>query len=521
MVSDLRPFTKCVSTALVAMMGAGLLLVVLLSANNGSALQTEFIQVLSVDDYSKEVRAGSAATYNWTIMNVDSGAELRVVVEASIQGKGWSFSVNESELVLLSDELGTVAITVTAPLESGSIESNLSVSYAVYHGDYLVQIINVEADTTIVGPFASANKVLGGTFLQFNNPLPSPLDNEWGVFLLDIVIWLAIAYGIAYTMDGVGWALTRKTASMLDDIVLGIIRTPVLILVFAYGVVHSLDALHMHIPMDLRESIMSLYGVIVVLIIFYLAYKLFKKILVYYGKIVAKKTASKIDDVLIPVVEKLGVVVIGFAALGYALGALNVDLTMFVAGGVVISMVLAFAAQETISNFFSGIFLLLDRPFAEGDTVILSDGDWCEVRRIGMRTTRLYRFTDASIVSLPNNRLVNDKMVRMSNVSDPGRVNVNVGVAYGSDPTKVRETIMTAIKDNQYSLLDDENKQPIIIFDEMADSALIFKVILWINDRGKRIAARDKLVEDIYRRLNEADIEIPFPQRVVYLKKEG
>ena len=68
-------------------------------------------------------------------------------------------------------------------------------------------------------------------------------------------------------------------------------------------------------------------------------------------------------------------------------------------------------------------------------------------------------------------------------------------------------------------MLDDENRQPIIIFDEMGDSALIFKVILWINDRGKRIAARDKLVEDIYRRLNEAGIEIPFPQRVVYLKK--
>ena len=162
---------------------------------------------------------------------------------------------------------------------------------------------------------------------------------------------------------------------------------------------------------------------------------------------------------------------------------------------------------------------MLDRPFAEGDMIILTDGDWCEVRRIGMRTTRLYRYADASIVSLPNNQLVNDKIVRMTNVTDPGRVNVNVGVAYGSDPTRVRETITRAIKDNPYSLLDDENRQPIIIFDEMGDSALIFKVIVWINDRGKRIAARDKLVEDIYRRLNEADIEIPFPQRVVYLKK--
>jgi MscS family membrane protein len=501
--------------------GACLMLAILLSANSGSAVQTEFIQVLSIDDYSKEVTAGSTTTYNWTIMNVDSGADLRVVVEATVQGRGWTCTVNDPEIVLPSDELRTVTVTVIAPLESGSVESNLSVNFAVYHDVYLVQITEVGADTVIVGAFASANKVLGGTFLQFDNPLPSPLDNEWGVFLLDVVLWLAIAYAIAYSMDGIGWALTRKTKSMLDDIILGIIRTPVLILVFAYGLVQSLDALHMHIPTDLRASIMSLYGAIVVLIIFYLAYKLFKKILVYYGKIVAKKTASKIDDVLIPVVEKLGVVVIGFAAFAYALGALNVDLTMFVAGGVVVSMVLAFAAQETLSNFFSGIFLLLDRPFVEGDTIILSDGDWCEVRHIGMRTTRLYRFTDASIVSLPNNNLVNDKIIRMSNVSDPGRVNVNVGVAYGSDPTKVRETIMTAIRDNQYSLLDDENKQPIIIFDEMADSALIFKVILWINDRTKRISARDRLVEDIYRRLNEAGIEIPFPQRVVYLKKDS
>lgn len=496
-------------------LGACFLLALFVASAGGGALQTEFVQILSVDDYSKEIRAGQTATYNWTVMNTDAAMELNITIEASISGNGWTCNVDQADINLQPDELGTVSVAVIAPLETGAVESNLSVVINVYQGAYLVQVSTVGADTAIVGPFASANKVLG----HFDNPLPSPLNNEWGVFLLDVVIWLAIAYAIAYIMNGVAWAFTRKTTSMLDDIILGIIRTPVILLVFLYGVVQSLDALHMHIPVDVRANIMSLYGVIVVLIIFYLAYKLFKKILVYYGKIVAKKTASKIDDVLIPVVEKLGVVVIGFAAFAYALGALDVDLTMFVAGGVVVSMVLAFAAQETISNFFSGIFLLLDRPFAEGDMIILNDGDWCEVRRIGMRTTRLYRYSDASIVSLSNNQLVNDKIVRMTNVADPGRVNVNVGVAYGSDPTSVRETIMKAIKDNPYSLLDDENKQPIIIFDEMGDSALIFKVILWINDRGKRIVARDQLVEHIYRRLNEAGIEIPFPQRVVYLKK--
>ncbi|MCJ7488598.1 MAG: mechanosensitive ion channel [Thermoplasmata archaeon] len=495
---------------------ASVILLSTLIIGTGSAAQMEFVQVLSIDDYAKEVTAGSSATYNWTLMNADSGVNLTVIVTASISGRGWTCEVDDAPITLPPDGFDTIIVTVTSPLESGSQEANLTVLLNVYEGAHLVQVSSVGADTTIVGAFASANKVLG----YFDNPLPSPLDNEWGVFLLDVIIWLAIAFSIAYIMDGVAWAFTKKTASMLDDIILGILRTPVLALVFLYGVVNSMDALHMHIPVDLRDMVMSIYGVVVVLVVFYLVYKLFKKIIVYYGKIVAKKTASKVDDVLIPVVEKLGVVVIGFAALGYALGALNVDLTMFVAGGVVISMVLAFALQETISNFFSGMFILLDRPFSEGDMIILSDGDWCEVRKIGMRTTRLYRFTDASIISLPNNSLVNDKIVRMTNVSDPGRVNVSVGVAYGSDPTKVRETIMAAIKDNPYSLLDNPDKEPIIIFDEMGDSALMFKIMLWINDRGKRIAARDRLVEEIYRKLNEAGIEIPFPQRVVYLKKE-
>jgi len=496
---------------------ASVILLSTLIVGTGSAAQTEFVQILSIDDYAKEVSAGTSATYNWTIMNADSGANLTVIVTASISGRGWTCEVDDAPITLPPDSFDTVNVTVTAPLESGSQEANLTVTLNVYEGAHLVQVSSVGADTIIVGAFASANKVLG----YFDNPLPSPLDNEWGVFLLDIIIWLAIAFSIAYIMDGVAWAFTRKTTSMLDDIILDILRTPVLLLVFLYGVVNSMDALHMHIPVDLRDTVMSIYGVVVVLVVFYLAYKLFKKIIVYYGKIVAKKTASKVDDVLIPVVEKLGVVVIGFAALGYALGALNVDLTMFVAGGVVISMVLAFALQETISNFFSGMFILLDRPFSEGDMIILSDGDWCEVRKIGMRTTRLYRFTDASIISLPNNTLVNDKVVRMTNVSDPGRVNVSVGVAYGSDPTKVRETIMAAIKDNPHSLLDNPNKEPMILFDEMGDSALTFKVLLWINDRGKRMLARDRLVEEIYRKLSEAGIEIPFPQSVVYLKKES
>ncbi len=495
---------------------AVVLLSLLATSNLADAEQPEFIQIITVDNYDKTLRAGESITYNWTIRNIDSSADLTIMLEPSIVSDGWTAELSDSELALGPGNLTSVTATVHAPYEKGDFSSNLTVVFRVYQDGYLVQVTSASAVTEIIGAFGVANKVLG----LFENPLPSPLDNEWGTFLLDVILWFVIAVGIAYMMDAVAYGFTRKTTTMLDDIILEIIRTPVLLLVFAFGIVNSLDALHLHIPLDIRDLVLSLYSIVVVLAIFYLAYRLFKQILVYYGKIIAKKTTSSIDDVLVPVVEKLGVVVIGLAALGYLLDVLSVDLTMFVAGGVVVSMVLAFAAQDTLSNFFSGVFLLLDRPFAEGDMIILSDGDWCEVRRIGLRTCRLYRYSDATVISLPNNKLVNDKIIRVSNVSDPARVNVDVNVAYGSDPGKVRKAIAKAIEASPYSLLTDEARRPLILFDNMGDSALIFKVLCWINDNSARVAARDNLVEEIYTKLTEAGIEVPYPQMEVMIKKE-
>lgn len=488
-------------------------LIVPLSAG---ADEVEFVQILDVDTYERTVGPGGSASYNWTVRSLDPTNTLAVSMQGEITGKGWAFELDQTTTTIAPGGLSSLTATVHAPRDGGSRTSNLTIHFEIRQDGILVQIASASALTSVKGAWGSADKVLG----LFDNPLPSPLDNEWGVFLLDVILWLAIALSLAYLMDLMKYTFVKKTATMIDDIIIRTLRTPILLLVFAFGMVQSLDALYSHIPEEVRNIVFAIYRIVLVLVIFYLAYKLFKEILVYYGKMIAKKTASKVDDVLVPVVEKVGVVVIALVALGYLLGVLDVDLTMFIAGGVVVSMVLAFAAQETISNFFSGVFLLLDRPFTEGDMIILSDGDWCEVRRIGLRTTRLYRYTDASIVSIPNNRLVNEKIARMTDVSDPARVNINVSVAYGTDPSKAREAIMKAIKETPYSLLSDQARQPMILFDEMGDSALIFKVFVWIKERSDRIRARDKLVEEIYRKLNEADIEIPFPQRVVWMKNE-
>jgi small-conductance mechanosensitive channel len=333
-------------------------------------------------------------------------------------------------------------------------------------------------------------------------------------------MWLIISLIIIVILDPFVKAFTKKTKTEVDDIILRIIRTPLLVLVFFYGVVNSLRILDEYIPESVLDTIDAIWGVVAVLILFYVAYKLFKDILVYYGQLIAERTSSNIDNVIIPIVEKIGVVIIGLLGLGYVLGYMNIDLTMFVAGGVVISMVIAFAAQETLSNFFSGIFILTDRPFKEEDTIILPDGDWYEVRDIGLRSTRLFRYKDSCLITIPNNKLANEKIINYSNPYDKCRIRKTVGVAYGTDVEKTRELLKEIIYANPHVVTDKEGLEPTIRFDELADSSINFFIQVIVDERENKLGVVDYLNSEIYRRFNEEGIEIPYPQRVIHMKKD-
>ncbi len=76
-------------------------------------------------------------------------------------------------------------------------------------------------------------------------------------------------------------------------------------------------------------------------------------------------------------------------------------------------LVIAFAAQDTLSNFFSGIHLLLDRPFKLGDVIYMEEGKYWRVLNVGMRSTRLYSIFDHELIIMPNNAVANQKIINV------------------------------------------------------------------------------------------------------------
>jgi MscS family membrane protein len=483
-------------------------------ASGGALAQTPTtaVEVLQIDVYEKSVVSNQSVTYNWTVQSLHSTRNLTVLVDTTINGDGWTAEAMSDTITLGPQGLGSVVVTVTAPPRGTGASSNLTVKLSVYDSGYLVQNTVEYAVTTING-HGMNNKVLG----IFENPLPSPLDNEWGVFILDVVLWSGITLAVAFGAIPMLNALGSKSRVRIAKVVTKIIRTPIVIIVVLYGTLQSMGVIEEYLPEGLRSSLLKIYGVGLAIALLYIAYKLFREVVIHMAKEISAKTESHLDDILVPIVEKVGLVVIGLVGLGVLLGFLQVDLTLFVAGGVVTSMVIAFAAQDTLSNFFSGMFILTDRPFKENDVIILSDGDWAQVRKIGLRTTRLFRFSDASIITVPNNKLVNDKIANFSNEQDPGRLMKTFNVAYGSDVGKVRKIITDVINANPH-IVHEGPLKPIIRFDAMSESSLDFFVLIWLDSRDSRFPVTDYLNTEIYNRFNDAGIEIPFPQRTVHVR---
>jgi MscS family membrane protein len=259
-----------------------------------------------------------------------------------------------------------------------------------------------------------------------NIGLPSYLDNNPGRFVIMVIIWLIVGSIARWVVIPFLHYLASKTETKYDDIILDISKVPTLLLIVMYGLVDSLSQLELN---ELTLAwIFRAYYIGLILVLAYVSYRIFKGVLIVWLKDVAKKTNTELDDILVPIFDKIGTVVIVIVTAIFLLNYFGVNVTVFVAGLGVAGLVVAFAAQDTLSNFFAGVFLLVDRPFAMGDTIIVENGDYCEVLHVGLRSTRLFDIFTQDMLVMPNNKLANANII---NVSKPDvKEKVKIGRAH-------------------------------------------------------------------------------------------
>jgi small-conductance mechanosensitive channel len=203
------------------------------------------------------------------------------------------------------------------------------------------------------------------------------------------------------------------------------------------------------------------------------------------------------------------VVVLGFYA---ALVANGVNLSSLAVVAGAFGLGIGFGLQNVVANFVSGIVLLAERPIEIGDRVEV-DGVAGRVTRISLRATTIVTNDNISII-VPNLHLTSNPVTNWSHGGPRVRIRVPIGVAYGTDPNRLRDVLLRVVGSHPDVLKDPA---PTVYFDSFGDSALNFELAVWTDTMTQSPRRfRSDLNFLIERALREHAIEIPFPQRVVH-----
>ena len=197
---------------------------------------------------------------------------------------------------------------------------------------------------------------------------------------------------------------------------------------------------------------------------------------------------------------------VALAAAGFEVGQLALVIGALGVG-------IGLGLQNVVNNFVSGLILMFERPIQPGDVVEVG-GVSGKVREIGMRATTMSTFEGADVV-VPNGMLLSEKLINWTLSDMDRRIDVNVGVAYGTDPRKVLDLLMEVTKATPGIATQPE---PTVLFVGFGANSLDFSIRSWTNNFGDWVKIRSELTVRVYDALCHAGIEIPFPQQDVHVR---
>jgi small-conductance mechanosensitive channel len=205
-----------------------------------------------------------------------------------------------------------------------------------------------------------------------------------------------------------------------------------------------------------------------------------------------------------------GVLLLGFFL---AVVATGIDLNRFALVAGAFGVGIGFGLQNVVNNFVSGLILLSERPVQVGDTIQTGDV-FGNVKRIGIRSSTIRTWLGAEVI-VPNADLISEQVTNWTLSDRHKRIDIPVGVAYGTDPRAVVELLAQVGREHPDAL---EEPPPRALFRGFGDSALNFELRVWTGLFEEYVRVESELSMEINDVLKSAGITIPFPQRDLHLR---
>ena len=334
--------------------------------------------------------------------------------------------------------------------------------------------------------------------------------NELGISLLILVVAAVVGrWLISLILNQGVRRLVSRTETKLDDTIFKAIKGPlhlfIVILAIDIGI-RRLDFL----PENWDASLDDIFYVLYFVIGTYFLIRLISGILDWYGTTLADRDDLNLTEQMLPFIRRIVIILIALIAMVSLLQHFT-DVSALLATLGVGSLAIALAAKSTLEDFFSGFLIMFDRPFLIGDRIGIMELDtWGDVIDIGLRSTRV-RTRDNRSVVIPNSIIGRSLLVNYSRPDTQYRIQIEMGLAYGTDVELARETIINAVRTVEGVL---PHRKVEALFLRFGETALIFRVRWWLESYYDTRRMFDKVNSAIYAALNEKEITIAPPSQV-------
>jgi len=349
------------------------------------------------------------------------------------------------------------------------------------------------------------------TLDSLREAMPLWVNNRYIAALLIVVVALIAAAIVDFIVTRFCRVLTRRTETTLDDRFIQLIHRPVQSTVVLMGL--WLATARLMLPPKPQMIVAALIKTIVLLVWTVFAIRFFAMLIANLSR---SKHAKMVQPSTMTLFDNLARVVAVGAAIYFIFVFWGINVSAWLASAGILGIAVGFAAKDTLANLISGISILADAPYKVGDYINLDTGERGRVEHIGLRSTRLLTRDDVE-VTIPNAVIGNAKIVNESGGRwERERIRVKVGVAYGSDIDQLRAILMDVAQSHPDTC---NNPEPRTRFRAFGEFSLDFELLCWIEQPVFRGRVIDALLGEIYKKLGEAGIEIPYPKRDIYIKE--
>ena len=499
------------------------LMFVVPATSTDAAIDPTDVNCAPLDNTPMKINAGSSDTMVIVITNVLPNLSNDLTNDRVV-----TFNISTPDNVTATTSVDYISLKGN---DMATVDLNISVGSYVHANTYTVSIvlnlfspITSERTTTaplvitlvITSPLSSEDS-FNHILEIFENPLPDPFNTPAFTALITFILWILIGV-LIFALVGpiILRILMRNYKEERDQLNIELKRfLPMVLILFSIG-----SSLRVYgAPEEVIGTVSNWFSILYVILGAVIVWRFYLVFVKHTSERIssAKKLGQRDMDIG-PLLRLLGKLVISVMSVGLILSILGFDLTTIIASAGVVSLGITLGAQNILSQFFSGMVLLITRPFKSGDLIqIGTNSTVYRVTDVNIMNTTFENSDNDEIIIIPNNTVSSSIITNLTGGGPVYKIEVFITVAYGEDLELSKSLMVKPAIEHPGIVMDGSVDRPYARVMGFEDSCIKLRLTAYVKNFDNRGSISGQLREAIYKLFQENDISIPFPQMDVHL----